>query len=661
MIELRDIHKIYKMGEHELHALQGVSLTIEPGEFVAIMGPSGSGKSTLMHILGLLDHPDGGSYRLFGREVSQLSEDELATLRSQRIGFIFQQFNLLARTSAAENVGLPLIYSSGRHDAERAAALLNQVGLGERLEHKPNELSGGQQQRVAIARSLVNQPDIIFADEPTGNLDSASEAEILKILTDLNQHGITVIIVTHEAEVARCVKRVIKMRDGRIISDEPTVPQTPQTMLPSEAHTHGTLRAVFPATQRAAGLGRIATAMSMHTRQALKSLWANKVRSALSMLGILIGVAAVIAMLAVGAGASQSIENQLSSLGSNLMTLRNGSMRQGGVSLGIGAAPRLAADDAPAIATLRGVKRTAAAVSGRAQIVYGNKNWSTQVTGTTVNYEGIRSAKPAAGRFFTDEEDRKRARVVLLGKKVVNELFGDASPLGEMVKVNRVSFQVIGVLPEKGGNSFMDQDDVIVMPLNTAMRRLLGKDSVDSIDIEALNAKDMDGLEDAVKNLLMTRHRLRPEQAESFVIHNMAEIQEAMNSTTKVLSILLAVIASISLVVGGIGIMNIMLVSVAERTREIGLRKAVGATRADILLQFLVESAVVSILGGALGIAIGWSAAMILSKVSGWPVVVSGGSILLSVLFSTGIGIVFGLWPAKQASALHPIQALRHE
>ncbi len=655
MIELRKLSKTYRMGQVEVPALKGVDLTIEPGEFVAIMGPSGSGKSTLLQILGLLDVPDAGSFKLFGTEISQFDADSLAALRGRAIGFVFQQFNLLKRTTAVENVTLPQLYSSHHPDPEKARRLLTGVGLGDRLEHKPNELSGGQQQRVAIARALVNDPQIILADEPTGNLDSVSEKEILKILEDLNQKGMTVIVVTHEADIAEHARRVIRMLDGEIQSDE--------RKSPPAAAPAGAGRAEAPDLKVGRGWASLNPRETLqHFKQAFRALLANKVRSALSLLGILIGVASLIAMLALGRGAKQSIETSLASLGTNLLTLRPGSIRQMGVALESGAVTRFTLQDARAIqAAIPTVKRAAGMVTGRGQAVFGAKNWNTQVQGTTADYAEMRASKPTVGRFFTEEEDQRRERVALIGATVARELFGEANPIGEYIKINKVNFQVIGLLPEKGATTFRDEDDKIVIPLNTAMFRLLGKDYVDSIDIEVVSPEAMEETQTAIRELVMRRQRLQPHQSDSFQIRNMADIQTALSSTSQTMSVLLASIATISLLVGGIGIMNIMLVSVTERTREIGLRKAVGARRSDILAQFLIEAATVSLIGGLMGIALGWGISEGMSRFAGWATAVAPDSVALALLFSAGVGLVFGLWPARKAAGLHPIEALRYE
>lgn len=651
MIEIRDLCKVYLMGGHKVDALKNVSLTIERGDFVAVMGPSGSGKSTLTQILGLLDGPTSGSYKLNGREVSGLTEDELSVLRRDEIGFIFQQFHLLPRMSATENVGLPLLYSNKKVEPTYVQSLLEKVGLGPRSHHKPNELSGGQQQRVAIARSLVNQPQIIMADEPTGNLDSKSEKEILETLRNLNAQGITVIIVTHEEEIGLQAKRLIRMRDGVIQSDERLAP------LPQPQTLKATLE------DAAEGSSYLIYELFVHFKLGLRTLAANKVRTALSMLGILIGVAAVVTMLALGTGAQKAIQKDLASLGSNLLTLRAGAVRVGGVSQEAGATTRLTVEDGLEILNkVGGVKGVSPGVNGRAQVTYGNSNWSTQVQGTTTSYAKMRASEPELGRFFSEDENKKRARVAVIGLTVVREIFGETNPIGEMIKINKVPFQVIGVLPKKGSNGWRDQDDLIVVPVYTGMYRLLGKNYVDSIDIEFTSPEAMDGVEDKITDLMIERHHVpQTLRDDAFQIFNMADVQKAVTASNQIMTLLLSSIAAISLLVGGIGIMNIMLVSVTERTREIGLRKAIGARRRDILLQFLAESVMVSFIGGFIGVALAWVITMSLISVTGWPMSISLSAVSLAFGFSAGIGLIFGVYPARKASRLHPIEALRNE
>lgn len=646
------------MGDEEVRAINGVSLNIEPGEFVAIMGPSGSGKSTLMHVLGLLDTPDSGSYKLMGQEVSGLKEDELAALRSEALGFVFQQYNLLARTPADENVALPLLYRSSGAIPNLAVELLEKVGLGNRTKHKPNELSGGQQQRVAIARALVNKPSIIFADEPTGNLDSTSTKEIMDLLVELNRSGITLVLVTHESDIAAQADRIITMHDGVVATD--TKKQTRSVKQVS---------AKRPAIRAETAKGwmekikHVLNSVRIYFREALRALAANKVRAALSMLGILIGVMAVISMLAVGAGAKKTMEERLSSLGSNRLILGPAKKSEGAVKMAAGDVTRLTLDDAEALARAKPLLRSVSPqVRGWARFIYKNKNANSQLLGTGVEYAQMGKSQPEWGRFFTEEEIKARARVVVLGMTVVKELFGEGSPLGETVRINSGAFQVIGVLPEKGSSGWRDQDDLAVIPVNTAMFRVMGKKYLDSITIEARSGKDMALAEETVKNIMRRREGIKPGEPDTFKIYNMVEIQKMASKSTEMFSLLLAAIGGISLLVGGIGIMNIMLVSVTERTREIGLRKALGARRIDIMAQFLIEAIVISMVGGILGLGAGIGiSALISTLASDWSTVVTLDSVLTALMFSGAVGIVFGIWPARKASLLDPIEALRYE
>ena len=647
LIELENVTRDYLVGGDVLRVLKGITLTIEEGEFVAIMGPSGSGKSTLMQIIGLLDRPSGGAYRLMGRDVSNLSDDEGAALRSRTIGFIFQMFNLLKRTSTLDNVALPLIYSGAADRDARATALLERVGLGDRLDHAPNQLSGGQQQRVAIARALVNRPRLLFADEPTGNLASDQAEDILGLIKTLNKEGITVIMVTHEPDIAAHARRIIRIKDGLVVADE-------------RNDTSPLARAAVPLSAASEARTFDLGAMREYGMSAMRAMAANKARSGLSMLGILIGVASVIAMLAIGAGAQKAIEARLASLGSNLIMIFARSPRMNGV-MGGGGYSRLTLEDAKAVRGIPGVVDSYPEAEGNVQVVFGNQNANTEMQGVTPSYEEIRNSKPYYGRFFTDKENLDEARVVLLGQTVVGELFGNQNPVGMTVEIDHTAFKVIGILPLKGSSGNSDQDDLIVVPINTAMKKVLGSLYLHEMAAEAASPETIVPVMQSARELLRRRHRLPAYKDDDFMLRNMAEMQATLQDTTKTVSLLLAITAAISLFVGGVGIMNILLVSVNERTREIGLRKAVGASRNAIMAQFLIESLALAAGGGLIGVALGLAVSFALSAFAGWAAVVSPLSVIVAFGFSGCVGLIFGLWPARKAALLSPIEALRYE
>jgi macrolide transport system ATP-binding/permease protein len=718
VIEIIGMTKTYVLGDIEVHALRGVNLTIERGEFVAVMGASGSGKSTLMNMLGCLDRPTSGHYILEAEDVAQLSESELATIRSRRIGFVFQNFNLLSRTSALENVELPLFYSAWTADGEsRAADLVKLVGLVGREQNHPNQLSGGQQQRVAIARALVNRPSILLADEPTGNLDSTNSAEIMDVLTNLNrQQGITVIVVTHDPDVAAYADRTVTFRDGVIISDTRKEGAAEREEAAVKAADATAAATAAPKQHAASVVDEVWTFASMAVVAAGRAIKRNKLRAALTMLGIFIGVAAVITMVAVGDGAKSSVEAQINSLGTNLLVVLPGATTANGVRAGLGSNSTLTVGDAEAIARGGGPVALVTYMDRQvAQVVSGNRNWSTNIQGTTSNYFSIRDWPPSIGRIFTDSEEKAGAAVCLLGQTVVNNLFGEGqNPVGATIRVKNFPMKIIGVLSIKGQSSYgQDQDDVVIVPFNTAERKVLGVSApqstpapaavstattancatcvyqsvpttnsvysstteatnaygaaakitgvVNSMYVKASDSGEVDSAIAQITHTLHERHHIQAKQDDDFTVRNLSEIAAASESATQVMTMLLLAVASISLLVGGIGIMNIMLVSVTERTREIGIRMAIGARRIHIMLQFLVEAMLLSVMGGFAGIVLGILVSKLISTLAEWPTLVSPTAVAGGFVFSAAVGVFFGYYPARKASLLHPIDALRYE
>ncbi|HEX4023130.1 MAG TPA: ABC transporter permease [Steroidobacteraceae bacterium] len=697
IIVIRDAVKTYRLDGIEVHALRGVSLTVRRGEFVAIMGASGSGKSTLLNILGCLDVPTSGEYLLEGIDVARLDEPSLARIRSHRIGFVFQSFNLLARTSAVENVELPLFYSAQIADnPRRAAQMLRLLGVIDRERNQPNQLSGGQQQRVAIARALVNDPAIVLADEPTGNLDSQTAADILGTLRALNrERGVTVILVTHEHSLAQMADRIVTIRDGLIQSDQRI--ERLEAAQPA-ARSLPPIEPLKPQLPR----GRIGTALQeakilgvMGVAAALRAVGRNKLRAALTMLGVFIGVAALIAMVAVGEGARAAVEAQVQSLGTDLLVVLPGSTRINGVRAGWGSASTLRVTDVAAILEQDGAVADASYVNRQgAQVVNGNNNWYTTVWGVSGSYLSIRNWPVLEGRDLNDDDEENGNTVCLLGQTVVTNLFGEFSnPVGATVLIKDVPMTVIGVLSAKGHSAVgQDQDDTVLIPFSTSQERVLGvaapssaqtlennvfatigpppnpfkvtprlQGFVHTVYVQARSTALVKTALDQVTRTLEQRHRIKPGQNDDFSVRDLTEIAQVAEQSTKAMELLLAAIASISLLVGGIGIMNILLVSVTERTREIGIRMATGARRVHVLTQFLIEAMLLSLMGGAAGILAGVIASEIISSVARWPILLRGNVIVLAFVFSAAVGIFFGYYPARQASRLNPIDALRYE
>ena len=638
LIALSNITRSFVNGEVETRVLHGIDLTIHEGEFVAIMGASGSGKSTLMNILGCLDRPSSGVYRFMGEDVEDFGRDELARLRREAFGFVFQSYNLIGGATARENVEVPAVYSGMPRDERhlRAEELLDKLGLAERVHHRPNQLSGGQQQRVSIARALMNGGRIIFADEPTGALDSRSGAEVMKLLRELSASGHTIILITHEREVAEQAQRIIEIRDGRIVSDPgPCLPEGPAPDF-------------SPHVDRTSPLSDVVEA----TRTALRALRANLFRTVLTLLGIVIGVASVIAMLAIGDGAKQKVIDQVSAMGTNLLTVRPGAPN----TRGRDAPATLVVEDVQAIAELPNVLASVPEQGATITLRAGNVDHRSSVNGTSADYIVARNWATASGTFFSAEDEARYATVAVLGQTVARALFPGGDAIGEFILVNNIPFQVVGVMTPKGATPWgQDQDDIVFMPFTTASLRITGQRFLRNVTVAVEDVARIDDTQAAVQSLLLARHGV-----EDFQIRNMASVIDTVSETQNTLTILLGTVAAISLLVGGIGVMNIMLVSVTERTREIGIRMATGARTRNILQQFLIEALVVSAVGGLIGVAVGLGSAAIIASF-GTAVQYSLLPVVLAFSCAFLTGLVFGYLPARTAARLDPVVALASE
>jgi macrolide transport system ATP-binding/permease protein len=640
ILELAGVSRLYTSGETVIRALDDISLRIHPGEFVAIMGQSGSGKSTLMNIIGCLDRPSLGSYRVDGKDVTSLTKDERATLRRDMFGFVFQRYNLLPSVSAAENVELPAIYAGSpkRDRIERAHGLLAKLGLGDRTGHRPTELSGGQQQRVSIARALMNGAEVILADEPTGALDSKSGEEVLGLLKQLHADGHTIILITHDQKVAEHAQRVIHIADGRIVDDSGAA-SADQYRTRLQTRRHGQVSWVPDLTEA--------------VKMALRSLRGNLFRSALTLLGVVIGVAAVVAMLAIGNGSKQDVIQRIESMGSNLLLVfpgAPGTRPSGDVAT-------LVTADAEALKDIPNVGVVSPQRSARATVRYGSLDYQTNVTGIWPGYAATQNWTMAAGSFITQEDVQGYAPVIVLGQTVAKSLFPNGDdPVGRYVLVKSVPFEVVGVLAGKGANAFgSDMDNVALVPLSTGYMRLFGKQYLNSINVKVDNVGQVESTQAAIENLIRQRHG-----KEDFQVRSTSSLLETATATQDTLTVLLASVAAISLLVGGIGVMNIMLVTVTERTREIGVRMATGARTANILLQFNTEALVVCGIGGLIGVGLGFAAGFV-AQSFGMKVAFTAMPAVLAFFSAFATGLLFGYLPARKAANLDPVVALASE
>ena len=640
LIECKNINRYFGSGANRVHVLKDVSLSIEKGDFVAIIGQSGSGKSTLMNILGCLDSATSGSYQIDGIETAKMEPDELAALRRERFGFIFQRYNLLGSLTARDNVALPAVYMGmgGKERSNRAEKLLQDLGLEGKEGNRPSELSGGQQQRVSIARALMNGGEIIFADEPTGALDTASGKNVIEIIQKLHKEGHTVIMVTHDPGIAAIANRIIEIRDGEIISDSSKNPEIPESKIERIKEKSSWL---FYYDQFIEAF-----------KMSVQAIMAHKMRSLLTMLGIIIGIASVVSVVALGNGSEKKILADISAMGTNTISIFPG---RGFGDRRSGRIKTLTIDDAKVIAKQSYVASATPQTTSGGTLTYRNTDLTASLYGVGEQYFDVRGLKLESGRLFDESDVKEDAQVVVIDQNTKEKLFGaDVNPLGKTVLFNKRPLTVIGVM-QKEENSFGNADVLMLWsPYTTVMHQITGESHTNSITVKIKDDANTQVAEKGLTELLKTRHG-----TEDFFMNNSDSIKQMVESTTGTMKLLISSIALISLVVGGIGVMNIMLVSVTERTKEIGVRMAIGARRNNILQQFLIEAVLICIIGGLVGVGLSTAISLVFNHfVTEFPMEISIGSVIGAVVCSTAIGVAFGFMPANKASKLNPIDAL---
>ncbi|WP_040976343.1 MacB family efflux pump subunit [Necropsobacter massiliensis] len=642
IIEIKAINKYFGEGENRTQVLKDINLEIEKGDFIAIIGQSGSGKSTLMNIIGCLDTATSGSYNIDGTEVSRLSRDELSDLRQKKFGFIFQRYNLLSTLSAVENVALPAIYAGVDQQTRltRAAQLLDKLGLADRLANKPNQLSGGQQQRVSIARALMNGGDIILADEPTGALDSKSGETVMEILTQLHSEGHTIILVTHDKNVANFANRIIEIKDGRIIEDT-----RKSDVIAQKIDTPRVSKSCFNFYK---------DQFMESFKMSVNAIIAHKLRSLLTMLGIIIGITSVVCVVALGNGSQQKILANINAMGTNTMDIYNGT------GFGDRRADKnqnLTVADSTILAKQSYIVSSTpnSAVSGT--LTYGSESFTAQVKGVGEQYFNVKGLSLKQGELFSAQDVKHNEQVAVIDENTLKDVFGGQNPLGKILMMNKKPLKVIGVAATSNNMGMNSTTLNIYIPYTTAMNKISGNQKIDSITVKVRDDVNSTVAEKDLTNLLTVRHGKK-----DFFVMNTDTIKQTIESTTNTMKLLISCIAVISLIVGGIGVMNIMLVSVTERTKEIGVRMAIGAKQFNILQQFLIEAVLICLIGGITGIVLSILLGTLFNLfMTDFTMIFSSFSIVAAVLCSTLIGVVFGYMPAKNASQLNPITALAQE
>lgn len=645
LLEIKSVSRAFQSGDHTLTVLSNIDLTINRGEMVAIIGASGSGKSTLMNILGCLDKPSQGQYLVDGQDVSNMDADQLAQLRRENFGFIFQRYHLLSDLSALENAEIPALYANTTKEQrrEKAEQLLTRLGLEERLDHKPNQLSGGQQQRVSVARALINGGDVILADEPTGALDSHSGKEMMQLFQELHADGHTIILVTHDPKVAVFADRVIEIKDGQVIQDKQNREKPRPTIItPDKSKSQG--------HKKQLSVLRYIEALKM----ALLAMSNNRLRTFLTMLGIIIGIASVVSVVAMGTGSQQAILENMANMGTNTIEIKPGTGRGDKHS---GRIRTLTVDDAKVLENFAFVDSVTPTVRASGAIRYASEAHTGSVEGVGLDYFRVKGLELDKGQFFSQESIDSLEQVAIIDANVMTDVFQGEDPIGKVIFLGQLPVRVIGVTAEQE-DSLTSSDTLNVwLPYSTVSGRLLNQSYVNDITVRLNSEVSSSAAEQAIITLIKARHG-----AEDFFTVNTDAIRQNIEKTSSTMTMLISAIAFISLVVGGIGVMNIMLVSVTERTREIGICMAVGARQTDILRQFLIEAVLVCVLGGLMGIGLTYFIGFTLECMgSDIRMIYSTSSIIAAFSCSTLIGVVFGFLPANNAAKLDPVEALARD
>lgn len=654
LITLKNISKEFKNGENSVKVLDNINLEISKGEFISIIGTSGSGKSTLMNLLGCLDTPTSGEYFIDGKEVKNLNSNELAKLRREHFGFIFQRYHLINSVNVASNVEIPAIYSGvpANERKSRAIELLHYLGIYGKENQTPNQLSGGQQQRVSIARSLMNGGEIILADEPTGALDTKNGAQVMELLKQLHKDGHTIIIVTHDQNIAKQTNRIIEISDGIIISDKnnetfnETIPKEQENDIKPESINKGLKRGqIFS----------IRNQINEAFKMALKAIFSHKIRSFLTMLGIIIGIASVVSIVALGQGSQAKILENINAMGSNTIDIYPGTGWGDRKSNEI---TTLSENDVAKLKEQNYIEAVSPNISTSATIQYKSTELTASIRGVGPEYFKAKAFDFANGSTFTERNIKSQSQLAIIDHNTKERLFPNSNPIGEVILIENVPVKISGVLKEKTGGYGNNESLQIFIPYTTSMHRIYGIRYLNNITVRIKDGVNSQMAEAAITKLIKRLHG----DKEDFFTYNLDSIKQTVEKTTTTLTLLISSIALISLIVGGIGVMNIMLVSVTERTKEIGIRMAIGARQSDIMKQFLIEAILICLIGGALGIALSIGIGYSFNSLSkDFAMDFSTTSIVVAFLCSSAIGVIFGFIPAKNAAKLNPIVALSQE